>query len=29
VADLRAFADVINKTQSAEVVLMRKLLEKI
>ncbi len=29
VADLRAFADVITRTQSAEVELMRKLLEKI
>lgn len=29
VADLRAFADVITKTQSAEIELMRKLLEKI
>ncbi len=29
VADLRAFADVITKTQSAEIELMRNLLEKI
>jgi uncharacterized protein (DUF305 family) len=29
VADLRTFADVITRTQSAEVELMRKLLEKI